>query len=367
MIDNVLRHQPTPALVIDRAVMERNVTEMAQRMKNLGVALRPHWKTSKMVEAAHMQSIAGCVGFTCATPAEVECLLDHGFTDLTWAHQPVGTPKVSFAVEANRRGRVRVALDSLEAAAPLASAGTRAGVVIPYLIEVDTGLGRAGVVPGRVVDLAGRLVRLEGLEFEGIITHAGHLSAFGDDRSGLETEGRAVGRTMVGLAQALREAGFQVTVVSVGSTPGSTSTPTVPGITEARPGTYVFHDANQVAVGSTDLSGCALTVAARVVSTPRPGEAIIDAGSKAMSSDSSTSGTGFGKVLAKNGAYADIAFFKANEEHGFLRGPEVDCLMVGDMVRILPNHACATVNMWSRALVIGDDGSLKEWKIRARR
>ena len=86
-----------------------------------------------------------------------------------------------------------------------------------------------------------------------------------------------------------------------------------------------------------------------------------------MNSDGPTSRTGFGKVLAKDGAYAQINFFKANEEHGFLRGPEVECLKVGDMMRILPNHACATVNMWSRALVIGDDGSLKEWKIRARR
>lgn len=367
MINDALRHQPTPALVIDRTVMERNVTEMAQRMKNLGVALRPHWKTSKMVEAAHMQRRAGCVGFTCATPAEVECLLDHGYGDLTWAHQPVGVPKVAFAVEANRRGRVRVALDSLQAAAPLATAGTRAKVVIPYLIEVDTGLNRAGVVPSRVLDLAGRLAPLNGLRFEGIITHAGHLSGFGHDRPSLEAEGRAVGRVMVRVAQTLRVAGFRVMVVSVGSTPGSTSTPTVSGVTEARPGTYVFNDANQVTVGSTGLSGCALTVAARVVSTPRPGEAIIDAGSKSMSSDGPSSGAGFGKVLAENGSYADINFHRANEEHGFLKGPGVKELRVGAMVRIVPNHACATVNMWSAAIVVGNDGALEEWKIRARR
>ena len=367
MIARALHEQPTPALVIDTAVMERNIAEMAQRMKDLGVALRPHWKTSKMVEVARLQSQAGCVGFTCATPAEVECLLDHGFTDITWAHQPAGGPKVAFALEANRRGRVRVALDSLEVAAPLARAGTTAGVVIPYLIEVDTGLGRAGISPDQVVSLAGRLARLDGLQFEGIITHAGHLSGFGDNRSGLEAEGRAVGRTMVRVAQALSNAGFQVSVVSVGSTPGSTSTPTVPGVTEARPGTYVFNDANQVTVGSTPLSGCALTVAARVVSTPRPGEAIIDAGSKSMSSDGPSSGVSFGRVLTEDGAYADISFHRANEEHGFLQGTGVETLKVGDMVRIVPNHACATVNMWSQALVIGDDGTLDEWRVRARR
>ena len=367
MILGALSEMPTPALVVDRAVLEHNIADMARRMRDLGVDLRPHWKTSKMVEAAHLQEQAGCAGFTCATPAEVECLLDHGYTDLTWAHQPVGPSKVAFALAANRRGRVRVALDSVEAAAPLSKAAVDAGMAVPYLIEVDTGLGRAGVAPDQVFELAGRMAGLAGLEFEGIITHAGHLSGFGSDRSSLEDEGRAVGRTMVGVAQTLREAGFQVPVVSVGSTPGSTSTPAVSGITEARPGTYVFNDANQVTLGSTDLSGCALTVATRVVSTPRPGEAIIDAGSKSMSSDGPTSGAGFGRVLSEDGSYADLEFFKANEEHGFLRGPGVRTLRVDDLVRIVPNHACTTVNMWSRALVVGEEGDIEEWKVRARR
>ena len=367
MIPAALWNRPTPALVVDRAVLEHNITGMAQRMQKLGVALRPHWKTSKMVEVARLQRQAGCVGFTCATPAEVECLLDHGFTDLTWAHQPVGGPKVELAVEANRRGHVRVALDSLETATPLARAASAAGVMVPYLIEVNTGLERAGVAPEQVLALAGRLTGLKGLQLEGIMTHEGHLSGFGEDRRGLEAEGRSVGRTIVGVARALGAAGRLVETVSVGSTPGSTSTPTVPGVTESRSGTYVFNDANQVTVGSADLSGCALTVAARVVSTPRPGEAIIDAGSKSMSSDGPTSGTGFGRVLARGGGYADISFHRANEEHGFLRGPGVQELQVGDIVSILPNHACATVNMWSRALVIGDDGTLEEWKVRARR
>lgn len=367
MIPASLSNRPTPALVVNRAVLEHNITGMALRMKKLGVNLRPHWKTSKMVEVARLQLQAGCVGFTCATPAEVECLLDHGFTDITWAHQPVGDPKVDFAVEANRRGHVRVALDSQAAATPLARAASAADVVVPYVIEVDTGLGRAGVTPGQVMDLAGRLAGLRGLQMEGIMTHEGHLSGFGEDRRGLEAEGVSVGRTITGVARALGAAGFQVKIVSVGSTPGSTSTPTVPGITESRSGTYVFNDANQVTVGSTDLSGCALTVAARVVSTPRPGEAIIDAGSKSMSSDGPTSGAGFGRVLAADGGYADIDFHRANEEHGFLRGPGVQTLQVGEMVSIVPNHACATVNMWSRALVVCEDGHVEEWKVRARR
>lgn len=357
---------PTPALVVDRAVLERNIAEMAAHMERLGVALRPHWKTSKMTEVAHLQRRAGCVGFTCATPAEIQCLLDHGHTDLTWAHQPVGPAKVRFAVEANRRGRVRVAVDSPQAAVPLGEAASRAGVTVPCLIEVDTGLGRAGVPPRQVVELAGRLARIDGLRPEGIITHEGHLGGFGEDRSGLEEEGRSVGRTMVGVARKLREAGLEAATVSVGSTPGATSTPGVSGVTEARPGTYVFGDANQVTLGSATLSDCALRVAARVVSAPRPGHAIIDAGSKAMSSDRPASGTGFGRVVGGNGSFSDIAFHRANEEHGFLRGPGVDELEVGDLVGIVPNHACATVNMWSSALVAAEDGRLGEWRIRAR-
>jgi D-serine deaminase-like pyridoxal phosphate-dependent protein len=367
MILSTLLDLPTPALVVERTVLEHNIVEMAQRMRRMGVKLRPHWKTSKMVEVAHLQSAAGCKGFTCATPAEVQCLLDHGHTNLTWAHQPVGDPKVSFAVKANRRGNVRVALDSVQAAVPLDRASRAAGVTIPYLIEVDTGLGRAGIAPNKVKGLAGQLAHLKGLRLEGIITHEGHLGGFGEDRHGLEEEGIAVGKAMVTTAEELREAGFKVRVVSVGSTPGSTSTPTVAGITEARAGTYVFNDANQVSVGSTGLSGCALTVAARVVSTPRTGEAIIDAGSKAMSSDGPTLGKGYGRVLADDGTYADLSFHRANEEHGFLKGPGVKTLRVGSMVRIVPNHACATVNMWSRAVVVGRSGELEEWKVRARR
>ena len=358
---------PTPTLVVDRVVLERNVSKMATHMKELRVNLRPHWKTSKMVEVAALQHREGCVGFTCATPGEVELLLDHGYTDLTWAHQPVGGPKVGFAVEVNRRGTVRVALDSLHAGGPLAEAGRAAGVTVPYLIEVDTGLGRAGILPDQVVDLAGRLAGLDGLRLEGIITHEGHLGGFGKDRTGLEEEGRRVGKTMAKVARSLQASGFEVATVSVGSTPGSTSTPAVAGVTEARPGTYVFGDANQVTVGSTGLGGCALTVAARVVSLPRPGEAIIDAGSKAMSSDGPTSGSGFGRVLAEDGTYARIDFHRANEEHGFLKGPDVTALKVGDVLRILPNHACATVNMWSRAVVVDDNGWWEEWRIRARR
>ncbi len=358
---------PTPALVVDRAVLERNISHMAAHLKKLRVDHRPHWKTSKMLEVARLQHQAGCVGFTCATPAEVRILLDHGYTNLTWAHQPVGAAKVTFAVESNRRGKVRVALDSREAAAPLSQAAQTAGVTVPYLIEVDTGLNRAGVVPGQVVKLAGTLARLAGLRLEGIITHEGHLGGFGQDRSGLEQEGRTVGHTMTTLARELRQVGLAAPTVSVGSTPGATSTPAVAGITEARPGTYVFGDANQITLGSTDLAGCALTVAARVVSTPGPGRAIIDAGSKAMSSDGPAVGAGLGKVLSPTGSVLEIDFHRANEEHGFLRGPDADQLRVNDLVRILPNHACATVNMWSRAVVIGEDGDLQEWKIRARR
>jgi hypothetical protein len=163
----------TPALLVDGARMDRNVAEMAGLMRSAGVALRPHFKTSKCVEVARHQLAAGAAGLTCSTPAEVALLQDEGVGDLLWAHQPVGPAKVAFAVTALRRGGLTLALDSAEAAAPLAEAAARAGGAVPYLLEVDTGLGRAGVDPDQAVETAAALAALEPLELRGVLTHEG--------------------------------------------------------------------------------------------------------------------------------------------------------------------------------------------------
>ncbi|MEU7002285.1 alanine racemase [Nonomuraea sp. NPDC046570] len=352
-----LSELPTPALLIDRAKLERNVADMAALTASAGVRLRPHFKASKCLEVARLQLEYGATGFTCATMGEVRALSDAGIDDLIWAHQPVGPAKVAFAVSTG----VTVALDSVEAAEPLAAAARAAGVRLPYVIEVDTGLGRAGVAPEDAVALAGELAGLGSLRLRGVLTHEGHLMTYLGDRDGLEKAGRRVGEALAGVAGELAATGHACEIVSVGSTPGAASAPFVPGVTEARAGTYVFYDGNQVALGSAGEDRCALTVLTRVVSVPRgEGTAITDAGLKAMSSDASVRGPGFGVVLGRPG----VVFGKANEEHGYLSG--ADGLRVGELLRILPNHGCGVVNMWSSAYVVEDGRAVARWPITGR-
>jgi len=357
----------TPALLVDRGRLQRNIDTMAERYRSAGIALRPHIKTSKCWQVAERQLAAGAIGFTCSTSAEVRWLQDKGVTELIWAHQPVGPRKVEFVMAAAQRGGLIIALDSVEAAEPIARAAASMGVNVNYLLEVNTGQGRAGVEPHDVVDRAHAIGRLPGLHLRGVMTHEGHLGSFVSDREALERAGHAAGAVLAHTADQLRSHGFDVDVVSVGSTPGATSSPFAEGVTEARPGTYVYYDANQVGLSSATASDCALTVLARVVSTQRRGTAIIDAGIKAMSSDAIAVAGSLGLVCGATGSPLEgVRFSDGNEEHGFLTGPGVSGLTVGDMVRIIPNHACGTTNMFSSLWAVDVDQAFESWKIHAR-
>ncbi|MER7277045.1 alanine racemase [Dactylosporangium sp. NPDC000244] len=350
---------PTPALLVDLDRLERNIARMAAAFSGAGVGLRPHAKTSKCLEVVLRQLGAGALGMTCSTPAEVAWLQAAGVPDLLWAHAPVGPPKVAFVVEAARRGGLTVALDSPEAAAPLSAAAAAAGVEVPFVLEVNTGHARLGVDPEHVPATAASLAALPGLRLRGLLTHEGHLAAM-PDRPSLEAAGRTAGALLARLADGLRAGGHAIDVVSVGSTPGATSAPFAPGVTEGRPGTYVYYDANQIRLGSCTLEDCALTVLARVVSVQRAGRPIIDAGIKAMSSDTIAAAGSVGLV-----GTPDVTFADANEEHGFLLDPG-GRLAVGDLVRIVPNHACGTTNMWSHLYAVRGDAVEARWDISAR-
>ena len=357
----------TPALVVDVARMDRNLTRVGDDLAQARVSVRPHWKTSKCIEVARRQLAVGAVGFTCSTPGEVRALGEAGIRGLLWAHLPVGVHKIAFAVEAVRRYGAMLMVDSLSVARPLNAALYEAGLVADVVLEVDTGLGRTGVEPVSAVAVADELATLPSLRLRGVMTHEGHLYGFGADRAALDAAAVASAQTLVGVAEALRAARYAIEVVSVGSTPGLAAGPYVSGVTEARPGTYVFQDGNQVRLGTCPLDDCALTVLARVVSTQRSGTAIIDAGSKAMSSDAVSAETGYGMVLDMDCRPLEgVTFPRANEEHGFLAGRGTASLSVGDLVRVLPHHACATVNMWSELVAVMPDGSDERWPVVAR-
>lgn len=352
---------PTPALLVERPVLEQNIARMASVARHAAVALRPHWKTSKCLEVAALQRDAGAVGFTCATGLEAETLVTAGFTDVFWAFPPVGVARVETAVRLNETARVIVGVDSFEPARELARAAHERGVDVPVRIEVDTGLGRTGTRPETVADLAERLCGVSGITVEGVFTHEGQLARLGAAPEERAAAGRRVGGVMVEVAETVRARGIALTSVSVGSTPGAASTPAVPGVTEMRPGTYVYGDDNQVWLQVIDEAQCALSVLARVVSIERGDTLIVDAGLKAMSGDAS--GRGDGRFGSLPGSPARLT--AAHEEHGFL----VDAgeLPVGALTRIRPNHACGTVNMHSLVWVVEDDRVVDAWPIVARR
>lgn len=351
---------PTPVVMIERAVLLRNIAGMAAHARDLGVALRPHWKTTKSAQAAGLQLGAGAVGLTAATAEEMSALADGISPSVFWAYPPVGRARVEAVLAASRTAEVIVGADSPEAVRELSQAAEAAGSIVPIRLDVDTGLHRTGVAPERAVAAAREIAGMPGLRLEGVWTHEGHVQGVGADADLRRATGLAAGRALVETAEAIRADGIALRTVSVGSTPGIRSAPTVSGVTEARPGTYVLGDENQVAIGTIADSDVAICVLSRVISTQPAQWAIIDAGMKAMSSDGSMHGDGrIGTVVSPGGGVVT-----GHEEHGFLRGAADP--RVGDLVRVRPNHACGVMNMHARVAVVEDDVVVDVWAVLAR-
>jgi D-serine deaminase-like pyridoxal phosphate-dependent protein len=353
---------PSPAVLVDLAIVRRNIRDMAELTAGFGVALRPHWKTTKSAEVGRLQLGAGAVGLTAATAAEVEALASAGFEDIFWAYPPVGPHRIETALRAAQRSRLIVGLDSLASAEPLGKAAAAAGIGIEVRLEVDTGLGRTGVGPDDALEAARRLTTMPGLVLEGVFSHEGHVQGVGADPLRRVEVGTAAGRLLVEVAERLRADGLKIQSVSVGSTAGARSAPSVAGVTEARPGTYVYGDENQVAIGTISPSDAAMTVLSRVISTQRGDPVLVDAGIKAMSSDGSMHRDGrIGTIVSDSGG----VLATGNEEHGYLHGTSPS-LAVGDLIRIRPNHACGLTNMHTHIFAVEDGVVVDIWPVLGR-
>lgn len=326
----------TPVAVVDEEVVERNLARMAKLAADHNVKLRPHAKTHKSSYMAKRQMARGAVGLTCATFTEAEVFADAGIDDLLIAHPPVGRPKLErLAALGSSIKRLAVSLDDVGVARALPQS-------VEVLWEVDTGQHRIGTPPGEPTAQGVReLVKAIGAErFRGLITHAGFVYAATNQ---LERQ-RAADQESDGLlstAELLRRGGIEVRELSVGSTP-TAGLALRDGITEMRPGTYIYGDANQVTLGSQALEDCALAVVATVVATPAPNRAVADAGSKALSADLQVAGLGgYGIVLG----HPDLTVARLSEEHTIVTANGRTGLAIGDRLVILPAHACTTVNL----------------------
>jgi len=348
----------TPALAVDLDVMERNLRGMAEYVAAHGLRLRPHTKTHKSPWIAREQMKLGAAGLTVAKSTEAEVMLEAEPTDLLVAFPTFGEAKLQRLKKVAERTELSVSLDSFEAAEALSAAQVRAKV----LVEFDAGLGRVGVGLAELGALAERIARLPHLQYDGLAFYPGHI----------KTGGEEADRQISALAELVREAVEAVTrrglaprIVSGGSTPSWPHAHRIPAMNEVRPGTYVFNDRNTVMSGVCQLEDCAAELIVTVVSTAKPGQILIDGGSKTFSSDrlNGDPGVSFGLLLDAPEAH----FHKMNEEHGFIDVSRCQRrFRAGEKLRILMNHVCVAMNLAER--VHGHrGGSLEQsWEVAGR-
>ena len=334
---------PTPIAVVDLDRLEANIARLAGYAREHGIALWPHAKTHKMPPVARMQLAAGAAGLTVAKVGEAEVFAGHELGPLL-LHYPVYGPDAwRRLAEVAGATRLTVAVDSYEAAEPLAGALAAAGVSAEALVEIDVGLHRTGVEsPAAACALAERLDGLAGLDVAGISCFPGHVRGPAAD---IARKLAAVEAMLAEAVSLFRAAGLRCDRVSGGCTPAMQMTHLTPSVNELRAGTYVFLDRTEVAFDAPlTLADCALRVHATVVSTAVPGKAVIDAGSKALSDAlyGGPGGEGRGAVVD----HPDVIIPHTNEEHGICDVSEsATTWHVGDRVEIVPNHVCTCVNL----------------------
>lgn len=350
----------TPCLLLDLDKLDANIARMAGLAAGAGVALRPHAKTHKLVEVARRQIAAGAAGLTVAKLGEAELLAGHGIGDLLIAYPVWGVGKWQRLSGLAESAEIRVAADSFEVFAGIASAAARRGLSVPVRLEIDTGYGRCGVQSAdEALLLAQRVAKLTGVRLVGLMSFAGQTYAAG--RAQLEEVAIAEAAALLEVAEVLRDNGFAVPEISAGSTPSATHVHALRGITEIRPGTYVFSDRDQVALGWGTLDGCALSVRATVVSHPTPTRAIIDAGTKTLSSDRAQKLDGWGAIRG----HPAWKLVSLDEEHGILETPAGEGA-IGTQIEIVPNHACATLNMHDWVAACRKDEVVDWWRVAGR-
>lgn len=334
----------TPVVCVDLDILDANLKKMADRAREASVKLRPHIKTHKSAWIANEQLRYGASGLTVAKISEAEALLEAGarIEDVLIAFPVIGQSKLKrLAGLIERIGHVTVSVDHVDTAKGIAELGDALGRAIPLYVDVNSGLNRCGREPGEAsADLVEEISRLSGVIVTGLMTHAGHAYGKSSDEECL-TVARQEAESLLVTKNVLTARGFGPLEISVGSTPTAKFVHELEGITEIRPGAYVFGDVSQLVTHTIGLEDCAMRVYATVVSLPRPGIAIIDAGSKTLTNDANPHRPGYGLLPA----YTEVVIERLSEEHGILRLPEGLCLKIGQLVEIIPNHCCTVTNL----------------------
>lgn len=332
----------TPAVVIDDAIAAANLQRMQALADHYNIVLRPHIKTHKSAYWARKQIALGAVGITVAKLTEAEAMAHNGIHNIYMAYPLIGKTKIARlqALLATSDSYFRFTVDSETAIDALAEAVSIFDRTLDFMIEVDTGMHRCGVMsPESAVKLAQYSRQYARLNLVGIMTHAGHVHNTTDEAVIRDISKRETG-IMVETSEALKAAGFEIAVISAGSTITSQDALLVPGLTEIRPGTYIFNDLRTEELHKCSISDIAATVIATVVSRPTSSRLVLDAGSKTLT-PTRDERFGYGLVLS----HPDLRIVSLSEEHGICEVAETNQLKIGDRIEITPVHICVIMNM----------------------
>lgn len=355
----------TPAFVIDRQKAQANVTAAIEATHALGVKWRPHVKTHKLVEFARMQIDGGADGISCAKVSEAEVMAAGGIDDIFIAYPLVGEFRLARAAALARKIRLILTIDSAEGARALSEFAVREGVRFEVRMEVDTDFGRTGVKRPAAVDLARLIASMPNLDLTGIATFRS-MTYDGKPTRDARLAGTQEAEQLLAVAATIREAGIPIQDVSGGSTPTGIHVAAVPGITEIRQGTNIFHDYTTYNNGCCAFDDIAAAIVYTVVSTPDPSYAIVDGGSKALASDFPVRDAAGQPQFAFGLDDPQLILTRMYEEHGAVVRPGgVTGLRVGQRLAMVPAHVCSTLNLFNDVYVL-DNGSLRKVPVDAR-
>lgn len=333
----------TPSLVVDLDLLASNISNMAQTTARYEISLRPHIKTHKTISIGRMQLAAGAAGITTAKLSEAKVFADAGFDDILLAYPVVGEHKIQSLLALSERITLRSCVDNVESALAISRAASASGVHVDLLLDINTGLGRTGCSPSKAVQIGRQIAELPGLNLVGVFSFAGYQPA---DPDPLVRQSWAYNeaRTCVAIATSLRTEGIPANVVSVAGTSCTPFAVKVKGVTEVRPGTYVFGDMNYVRLGVHSIETCALRIRTTVISRPTRRQLVLDAGTKVLAADHSVASNTLSYGYLPE--HPNSLITRVWEEHSVVDLDSSDYLLrIGDIVEVIPNHVCAVMNL----------------------
>jgi D-serine deaminase-like pyridoxal phosphate-dependent protein len=332
---------PTPALVLDSAIVRDNIQRLADYATTNGLEVRPHTKTHKIRALAELQLEAGAIGITVAKVSEAE-VISKPDLDVLVGYPPIGNLRAARLALLARDRTVRAAVDSLAAIEEMSAAARSEQTIVGLLVEIDVGMGRTGVSsPDATLRLAQAIDRSPNVRLDGIMVYPGHIWEPVDKQ---DESLRAVDVLLKETINLWSRHGLAASIVSGGSTPTAYQSHLVSHLTEIRPGTYIFNDMNTVRGGYCSFANCAAHLIATVISVAVAGQVVIDAGSKSLSNDLClpAKDTGYGYIIE----YPEAKITRLSEEHG-----QVDvsaCASrpaIGERITVIPNHICPCLNL----------------------